>query len=298
MSSNVPQDYRPDANEASRSVTEKGFYVFPNVFSDAEIKTLRKAAAQHFRSGGGRSVESGGLKQVNAAVEVPSIGWLFSHPGLLACERKALGSDSIMYTNHASLQKNVFGGWHKDDGTDGSAANYGYFTRFAYDQDDCRVLTTAIYLEDHDRDAAGLWVREGSHHTRSLDEGTVHYLGARAGSVVIFDVRITHSGEFKSNWQARLSRHVRLPYFDAVFAGIRKAYRSVVGRDRHGIFFTFGLPNEYTINFAKYAMVKQLSFVQGSQPRLPTAVRKPLDAANVQLAEDHVWAPKAEVKSG
>lgn len=286
MSSTLPQDL--ENCEAAVSMREKGWYMFPNVLTPAEISKLQVTADNYLRDHG-RPSQGGGQKQVNAAVEAPQIGWMLSHPAIINCMRQALGSQQIMYTNHASIQRNVFTGWHKDDGTDWSAGNHGYFRDFPYAFDDCKVFSTGVYLQDHHRGRSGLWVREGSHRVREDNVGPVHYIGARAGSVVVFDCRITHAGDLKTPFQKKFLNAMQHPLFQKGFATARTAYRKLVGRDRIGFFFTYGLPNEHTLRFAEHAMVKQTSFQKGSKPRLSAELHNAFVNQGVLLAEDHLW---------
>jgi hypothetical protein len=233
----------------------------------------------------------GGQKQANAAVEVPAIQWLYFHPNVLSCFRQALGTDSIMFTSHADVQKDILGGWHKDDGTDAAAPDMtGYFSKFAYGIDDCKVYKMGIYLQDHQNDAAGLSVREGSHRTKSWSEGPVRYTGGPAGSVVVFDVRITHTGQLRTRLQRKLidlASYLPKQYFEPAFAKARRSYRAAVGRERIAMFFTFGMPNEHTIEFATSNMRRQLKLEPGTNPKLPPNVRQAFESNHVLLAEDH-----------
>jgi hypothetical protein len=189
------------------------------------------------------------------------------------------------------VQKDVLGGWHKDDGTEeASPANTGYFSRHTYDLDDCKVYKMGVYLQDHDHDKTGLWVREGSHRLASFRAGEVQYTNMRAGDVIVFDVRITHSGQFKSLLERKLlvlSKHVPQRFFDWSFATARTAYRALRSRERIALFFTFGLPNQHTIEFARSNMRRQLRLTPGTSPRLPSAIRKAFESRGVVLAEDH-----------
>jgi hypothetical protein len=85
-----------------------------NILSREETDRLRLAANRHFKNNG-RAVLGGGVKQANAAVEVPEMSWLYYHPAILRSFRQALGTDAIMFTNHSDVQKNVLNGWHKDE---------------------------------------------------------------------------------------------------------------------------------------------------------------------------------------
>jgi hypothetical protein len=280
-----------DLDTPQKHVSTLGYVVFRNVLTPEETNRLRQAGQRHFKRHG-RPVLGGGMKQSNAVVEIPEMSWLFYHPAILRSFRQALGTDAIMFTNHSDLQKDVLNGWHKDDGTDGRDPNQvGYFPRFAYDADDCRVYKAGVYLEDHHLDHCGLWVREGSHLVKDHGIGAPVYTAPRCGDVVIFDVRVTHSGQFKTFLQRQVIKIAGYaPKPEAVeraFTRARRAYRTILGRERMASFFTFGLSNALTIEFAKSNMSRQIADTPGTNPFLPANIRREFEKAGVALAEDH-----------
>jgi ribosomal protein L16/L10AE len=276
----------------AQEIEEKGYVIFRNVLTAKEIDAARDAANRYFATHGGREVVGGGLKQANAAVEVPEVRWLYHHPAILRCFRQALGQDEIMFTQHSDVQKDILNGWHKDDGTDPARPqDPGYFQRFTYDLDDCKVYKAGVYFQDHEKDKNGLWVREGSHRIAGNDDGPVHYTGTKKGDVIIFDVRITHSGQFKSKLQRALIRaSEKLPAKALVERGLaesRRTLRKLLGRERVASFFTFGLPNQHTIEFARANMRRQIMLTPGTSPRLPEGLRKEFERVGVKTAEPY-----------
>ncbi len=287
---NVVDHARVVPAEAEQAMSQKGYYLFPQVLTKDEIQSLRASSQRYFKRAG-RRFPGGGKKVANAAVEVPEVNWLFLHDKVLDCFRRALGTDSIMFTSHADVQKDILGGWHKDDGTsDGNSTDSGYFSTFAYDADDCRVYKMGVYLQDHDANAGGLFVREGSHRSKSYTDGREIYLGGRAGDVVLFDVRITHTGEKKTRLQKRLfpttaGRLRRM--INKAASRLRAGYRAALGRERICIFFTFGICNHYTIEFAKSNMLRQIRLQPSTSPVLPDGFRNCCEAKGIELAETH-----------
>jgi len=267
---------------------ERGFCVFNDVLSDAEITDLQSTIRWFFKLGG-RKVDGGGKKIGNAVIEVPAINWLFHHPKILSCFRSALGSQAIMFTGSAGIQKDVFTSWHKDDGTDASRPDYpGYFSNFTYEVNECKVYRLGVYLQDHDCDEYGLSVREGSHRFKSLEDGPAYYTGARARSIIIFDARITHAGQLKSKVLGRLlDWSSSLKPAKETVERVRALYRAAMGRERIAIFSSFGLPNTYTIEYARRIMEKELRLTGGVMSNLPLAFRRALNQNGVSLAQDH-----------
>jgi hypothetical protein len=266
---------------AQRSMEEKGYFVFRDVLSPEEISRLRTAVREHFKATGRPDIH-GGWRQANIAVEIPSIGWVFHHPKILSCVRDAFGTDQIMFTSDSTAYKDVLINWHKDDKQ--------YFENRT-DQE-CAVYKANIYLYDHDRDGSGFWVREGSHKS-PYDVGPIRDTAVSAGSIVVFDVRLTHRGLAKSAWQRlilRMSAFLPLSLqrcVDVAFAKTRMLYRTMLGRERILLTISFGLPNDYTIDFAKRSMRRQLSNTPGTSPTLPPSLRREFEDHGVLLAEDH-----------
>ena len=236
------------------------------------------------------------MKVSNAAVKVPGVAWVFHHPKVVACFREALGTDRICFTSHADVQMNVLGGWHKDDGTDVERPEHtGYFNQFTYDRDDCAVYKVGIYLYDHDQDRAGLSVRVGSHRVKAHDAGPAHYTAPRAGVHGCLRCADHSCGRVQGRnflqlacCNYRRSCHMRSAGFPRAGLPRRKVYRSIIGRQRLAIFFTFGVPNEYTYEFAKSNMRRQLADEPDASRTLPPDVRKAFEDQGVLLAEDQV----------
>jgi hypothetical protein len=63
-------------------------------------------------------------------------------------------------------------------------------------------------------------------------------------------------------------------------------YRAMIGRERILITISFGLPNDYMLEFAKRSMRRQINDTPGTSPMLPTLLRKEFEANGVLLAED------------
>lgn len=277
---------------STNEIIDTGFILMSNLLSDIEIKTLRKLVKQHFQSHG--VVANSGLTQPNAAVEVPEINWLFYHPKILAVMRQLLGQEKIMFTSHCDLHCRTLSAWHKDDGM--TVMEGGYFGFPAYDREDCKVYKVALYLQDHDHNKAGLTVRNGSHKLSALNQGEEVYLPTKAGDIVVFDVRLTHRGQRSVVPVEFLEKpnHLIKKGLNKVFKishkksdrYFKKIYDTLYG-DRLSIFFTYGLPNEYTKNFAINNMKRQLQQNKNSQVFLSAENKQRFLDNNVILAEEY-----------
>jgi hypothetical protein len=248
----------------AQKIEQDGFVIVKNVFTKNEIEKLREIVKNHFSHKGVSSAY--GLTQPNAAVEVPEIEWLFHH----------------------------MSGWHKDDGL--QVMEGGYFGQPMYDNPDCRVYKIALYLQDHFDNLGGLTVRKGSHHFPSIDEGEEVYLKTRVGDIIVFDVRLTHTGQRDFVPIPQLKKP--LDFVQKGLEKIRKIDRNrsnlyfkkmydKFSGDRLSIFFTYGVPNQHTIDFAINNMKRQIVQNQSQDIFLPSSTRQKFLDDNVLLAEDY-----------
>jgi hypothetical protein len=240
--------------DTAEQIARDGYSVIRELLSGEEIGRLREAAAQYFatkphaRSNLGRNLP-------DAARFMPSIHWLYEHPNIVAAMRAALGSNHIVFTRHCDVHLNRLSGWHKDSN--------GYFTGDFFADAKLGVCKIGLYLEDH-RERGGLMVRPATHHTPSLTQGTARHLETRAGDAIIFDVRLTHSGQ-----QARLAERALLkasgllPAAQRVRAAesivqLKDLYWRLTGTpERYALFFTYGLNGERTAEFCRTTMARQ-----------------------------------------
>ena len=277
------------------AILQNGFVKIPNFIPAEEISQLRQLIRASMAVDSSFMVTGPSYKgktQPNAACVMPDIDWIFYHPKILMLMRELLGTEEIMFTSHCDVHSRTLSGWHKDDGMNIMAG--GYFESPTYDLDDCHVYKVAIYLQDHFHNLAGLRVKRNSHRIATLDQGEEVYLKTKAGDVIVFDVRLTHSGQTDVvplpvinkplNFCLRGTHKI---FHTRMFnIALKNIYDSIAG-DRMSIFFTFGLPNDYTVKFARNNMRRQLREVPTSPIYLPEALKQKLIENKVLLAEDY-----------
>jgi hypothetical protein len=264
-----------------------GFIVLRNILSDDEVIKLRKILETYFLHHGVKIF--GGISQPNAAVLIPELDWIFSHPKIIDALKNLLDNKNLMFTSHCDIHSGIVTGWHKDDGTSSDKSNLGYFDCLTYDVEDCQVYKVAIYLQDHTNNLAGLKVKPGSHKIASTEVGEEIYLKTRVGDIIIFDVRLTHSGQsdiLPIPWLRKPLSLIRKLFGSNLDQPIKSAYEMLFGT-KMSIFFTFGDSNNYTIAFAKNNMKRQLKQNQSSQVFLPSNTKEKLLAEDVLLAEEY-----------
>ena len=105
----------------------------------------------------------------------------------------------------------------------------------------------------------------GSHRERVVSSSGAVKVPTQAGDAVIFDVRLTHTGQLPDPADrtmlalTRIGQRIRRSSHDPSFVyGLRQAYWKAIGRgDRLSIFFTFGEANQFTYDFAEANLRRQ-----------------------------------------
>lgn len=265
-------------------VNSHGFVIVRNVFSPAEIDQLRKIVRGHLKKHGARF--SLGKTQPNAATTVTALAPLFSHPRVLELFKRLIGNDSTVFTGHCDIHMNMLSGWHKDSGE----AFGGYFHGDYIKADDCRVFKMAIYLQDaSNRD--GLTVGVGSHRMHQVTAGASLQARTRVGDVVLFDVRLNHTGQLPDPIEKGIKAinigmkgKSRTVEDHPLATGLKSLYWKLIGRrDRLSIFFTFGASNEYTQEFSKANMVRQNAQAGITETSLPPELISALRGQGVDV---------------
>jgi hypothetical protein len=247
------------AQDIRHALEEDGIFVVRNALPQADIGELRDILLRHLPARGMRF--SLGRTQPNAAEKVPEVAFIFAHPRILAVVKQVLGEANVVFTGHCDLHMNNLSGWHKDSG---ETVPGGYFTGPYITSSDCRVFKVAIYLQDTGR-RDSFTARLGSHRETNLSVGKEVSVQSRIGDIVLFDVRITHTGQLPDvvekglmGLSLAINRGQRDREDPAWVSRIKALYWKLVGRrDRLSVFFTFGADNTFTYDFARANMSRQ-----------------------------------------
>lgn len=276
---------------------EDGYVVIKNIFTKEEVLEMRKIMRNHFKHNNSNvnylskssKLFSVKMLQPLAAIHIPSLWWLFSHPNIVRALRIFLPYECV-FTNVADAQIASRGGWHKDDGTARLDNSMGYFrspklnefnSKFTnpYMIDNCKVFKIAIYLQDHSNDSSGLFVRPGSHKTswkHSIQ--TPKYLGTKPGDIVIFDVRISHSGRLdpiplkwnNSNiWLKNLFSYlINIPKIGRYLEDIVTTFYDIFFGKKFALFLVYGDNNIWTKNYSDSLIKGMINQVRSRKTRL------------------------------
>jgi len=220
---------------------------------------------------------------------VPELPFIFAHPRILTVLKQVLGETDVVFTGHCDIHMNMLSGWHKDSG---ETVPGGYFTGPYMTSSDCRVFKVAIYLQDTGR-RDGFTARLGSHRETDLSVGNEISVQSLVGDIVVFDVRITHTGQLPDPFEKGLkglslafNRGQRDRQDKAWICRVKALYWKLIGRrDRLSVFFTYGAPNTFTEDFAKANLGRQAR--QGGatgSAGLPPKLIEALECEGVELS--------------
>lgn len=251
-----------------------GACVVPGVLNAAEIERLRTAVRQYFENHG-RCYDFG-KTQPDAFSTVPDLRWLIGHPGILQAVRAAAGCDDIQFTFHSDTHCNMLSGWHTD--------TQAYFTPAEVATDTFQVLKVGIYLQDHGQaNCQGLTIDPGSHRTGTLNVTGATPIQTRAGDIIVFDVRVYHHGDKKSTLERLLGKVIRS---EQLKYRLWRRVRSLTGRrDKLSIFFTYGVPNEHTLEFSRRNMLRQNRQNGRNETQIPRDLLASAKSSGVALVD-------------
>ena len=274
------------AEAMRQALDDDGIFVVRNVLSPDEIGELRAILHRHLPQSGLRF--SLGKTQPNAAEKVPELAFVFAHPRILSVLKQVLGESNVVFTRHCDIHMNMLSGWHKDSG---ETVPGGYFVGPYMTSPDCRVFKVAIYLQDTGK-RDGFTARLGSHRETDLSVGEQVQAASRIGDIVVFDVRITHTGQLPDpvekglkGLSLALNRRRREREDPAWVSRIKAYYWGLIGRrERLSVFFTYGAANQYTYDFAAANMSRQAREGAASgADGLPPTLSDALESEGVKL---------------
>jgi hypothetical protein len=226
-------------------IESNGVVIIRGALLPSEIERLRDNVRLYFSS---QWIDCDcGKVQNNAAVACKSLEWLFFHPNLISAMKEVLGDESVVFTGNCDIHQNKLGNWHKDLGFFDSCPFYG---------EDSRIYKVGIYLQDQSNSHRAFLFRRGSHLFSNLNEGDLDAMTSNVGDIIIFDIRLTHSGMLPSLIEKfiwRFSRFISTQKKqNPIGRMMKEMYWKIKGiQARESIFFSFGPNNAATDAFAK-----------------------------------------------
>jgi hypothetical protein len=280
-----------DIDAVRGQLESEGYALLPGFLRASDIARLRDIVGSFFRGGNG-VVFNLGKTQPNAAIELPELAFLFADPRVTGFFKALFEPEGALFTGHCDVHNSMVSNWHRDTG----GAGHPYFEEPCF-TGECRVYKMAFYLQDH-KDGQGLTVRPGSHLRESNGAEQPVSLMTLAGDAIVFDVRIEHRGRepnlleraiqrgarFAKRTLAKLSGRPETPGQPTWTFRAREALDRMTGtRDRMSVFFTFGVDNRFSRQFARANMGRQLEQYANGRINYPESLTLPLSMAGVAI---------------
>jgi len=264
-------------------IEDQGFIIFRNVFDDNDIRSLRSTMDEAFKKEPSKARVNPTRQISNCSSNVPQLNWILSHDKFIQCIRDALNTNDIVYTSVFAIQRDMMGGWHKDDGT--GSSELGYFLELPYGNKECKVVRIAFYLQKHDSRYPGILLSPGSHKYKSWSVDKFICPELNPGDVIIFDVRLNHSGTPRSKLYQAIAKIIPAKYqvwLGRISSVFRMLSVTLSRKNKHAIFMAFGVDNSHTVTYSKSLMKNQLSQPPGGDCGLPSQAKQILDKKNIK----------------
>ena len=88
-------------NNFKTNLQEDGFLILRNLLTEDEVAKLRKTLKTYFLHDGIKIF--GGISQPNAAVLIPELDWVFSHPKIIDALKNLVENEKLMFTSHCDI---------------------------------------------------------------------------------------------------------------------------------------------------------------------------------------------------
>jgi len=264
------------------AIDQDGYIVVQGLLSPDEVKLLKNSLTSHFAREW--AWESLGKHQPNAAIKIPEISWLFTHTPILSVFRELYGQETLVFTGNCDAHVNMLNSWHKDVSLElGALRGESFFSP------ECRIYRAGVYLQDHDRGHDGLTVRRGSHRSSSKNTGDIAYLQTKAGDVVFFDARLTHTGRQPDWFEFLLYRLVRRLNWPKLGFYVKESYWKIVRKaPKLSVFFTYGTMDGFTREFCAFEFQTKSKDKDVESRYLPASFVRSLSQAGIVPYSDLV----------
>ena len=245
-----------------------GFLVVRNVLSPAEVSGLRSGISSHAT----RAKSLGQVLRSSSGEVVPvadllgqaGVGWLLSDPRVVEIARRLVGRQDLVYFGDSgSMVGGELRGFHKDNACRDTANHPDWLSPYT-------LVRLGIYLQDHSRHSGGLKVRRSSHLHADVTSGSIVDVPTRAGDVVAWSLRTTHSG-FTVRVRGLPFVHLQPRFEQRLPAWLRTPQPCL----RIAAFMTFGTNDAHlrnyvakhtdTANYADNYLYKQWLYSEGSE---------------------------------
>ena len=181
-----------------------GYLIIDKVFSHQEIEEMRNISLDYFHNCGGFRDNTGRAKpDWIKDQKLSKIREIIESKNVENIIQDLIG-EPVSFIGHNDLHVNRNVNWHKDR-LNGAAREYEIHNPWSeVDGQTMKIYKVNIYLQDHSDNDDGLMIKEQSHKFENLDHGSVRFLRPPAGSIVVFDQRITHRAQWSGGYNRLL----------------------------------------------------------------------------------------------
>lgn len=254
----------------------EGYSVLRDVFSTDEVERWRAAALA-------RRGSSADLLSDDALREI------ILHPAVLAVARTILGGEPVYFADSNFLIGDHGSGFHKDntDRDDPHAPDWQV--------DRYPLVRFGIYTQVHDEgNPGGLDLRVGSHRYCDLTTGEHISPSVRPGDLVVWNMRLTHSGnsrilEFP---RRRLTPNTRLSRAVERLGG--GFFLKQPREDRLALFFSYGLAGPLLNRFLEGLKSRTYAVKSWQQSSWSNETRRRISEAGLSVIDMTGYTPKPE----
>lgn len=265
---------------------QNGFAILRGVFDPDEISVARSQLTKIFKSTDNKNWWSDSINLANCLDLYPELVWLSLNRKVIEGVRTALGNENIVFVNVFGVQKNMLSDWHRDDGTGAKSPDDGYFGKTDLLCEDLKCVRVAIYLQDHNESSPGLYVKPGSHLQRKGVLSAAECLNLQAGDVIIFDVRLVHSGTFQNKWFDRLLKATagKSRVCIRVLTELSRKLMLKFRPPKFSVFLVYGAENKFSTTYGINMMKNQQS-ISGGNPKLPDDIAQKFKSLDVSVLD-------------
>lgn len=265
---------------------ELGFVVLRGVLSSDEIKYARQQLIEIFRETDHGAWWTPSLNIANCLSRYPHLSWIALNNKIIENVRTIFGARDITFVNVFGIQKNMLSGWHRDDGSGHANQGDSYFGNIDLMNESLKCVRVAIYLQGHDENYPGLYVKPRSHLQRSEIGENYECLQISAGDIVLFDVRLIHSGTFAGKFTQFALGKVKggLKIYIKVISDLARKIFLSLSSPKLSIFLVYGLSNQYTSTYGFNMMENQRS-LSGGEKNLPKTIVSEFEKVGVKTLD-------------
>jgi len=259
---------------------KRGYTVARGLLSTEEVgqlrATAREAVAQAEREGRvSHDPGSEGTIRSGAGdlLSFPSLRHVPLDPRVLGVAGRLLGGEPVYFGDSSfRVGKNGVRGWHRDN------VNRRRWRGGPDWQDPYPLLRCGLYLQDHSRHSGGLALRPRSNRPGLVRPTLPMLVDARAGDLVVWELRTVHSGE-----AVRVRGLPALPLHPRIQTWLPQNMRLPDDGERIVMFMTFARAGAHLDHYIEYLKSRDYMHVAWASSRFGADVWEEAEQAGLKM---------------